>query len=332
VRFEHFDPGADESRLRSCYEIVTAGQRLDDPELPIRSFTSFTNRWGLGLTGDPRQTWLAVDDTGRPVGCYLLTLPERENPTMAMCVLAVTPASRRSGIGTALLAHCAGQARAAGRRRLAGEVKDGSPGAAFAAAAGGRNGIGEVVRRLAIDSGMPVRLARLRAEAEQRAAGYALVSWIGASPEDALDDQARLSAAMADAPMDAGVEAEIWDVERIRNLEQVCLAHGQQFYAVAARHEKTGRLVAITQIFTDPGTSDWGFQMLTAVLADHRGHRLGLLVKVAMLELLAARAPAVRQILTGNADSNQHMIAINDQLGFQARAVYRNWEIDLAAS
>jgi GNAT superfamily N-acetyltransferase len=332
MRIEQFDAGTDGNRLRSCYDIVTAGQRLDDPGTPVRSFTSFTNRWGRHLSGDPVQTWLAVEDTGQPVGCHLMTLPERANPTLAMCTLAVIPARRRSGIGSALLAHCAGQALAAGRVRLAGEAKDGSPGAAFAAAAGARSGIAEAYRHLDIDSGLLARLPSLRAEAEQRTSGYELVTWIGAIPEEFLEDQSRLSAAMADAPLDEGVEAEVWDAERIRRVERICLENGQQFYSVAARHQKTGRLAGITQIFTDAGTPDWAFQMDTAVLADHRGHRLGLLVKVAMLELLTEHEPAVRHIVTGNAGSNQHMIAINEQLGFRVSAVYRNWELDLTGA
>ncbi len=72
--------------------------------------------------------------------------------------------------------------------------------------------------------------------------------------------------------------------------------------------------------------------MITAVLPEHRGHRLGLLVKAEMLALLTANEPAIRHVVTGNADSNRHMIAINEQLGFTACAVYRNWELDLTAS
>jgi hypothetical protein len=48
----------------------------------------------------------------------------------------------------------------------------------------------------------------------------------------------------------------------------------------------------------------------------HRGHRLGLLVKVAMLDLLGRHEPLLERIFTGNADSNRHMLAINDELGF----------------
>ncbi len=49
----------------------------------------------------------------------------------------------------------------------------------------------------------------------------------------------------------------------------------------------------------------------------HRGHRLGLLTKVAMLDLLARREPRVTQIITWNSESNRHMIAINETLGYR---------------
>jgi GNAT superfamily N-acetyltransferase len=331
MRIERFDAATDVEKLRCCYEIVAAAQRLDDPGLPIRSLTSFRNRWTSGFNGHPRQSFLAIDDAGEPVGCYLLTLPELENPTVGWCTLAVAPHCRRSGTGRALLRHCTGQARLAGRLRLASEAKDDSPGSAFAVAAGATIGIAEVIRQLDMDAGLPGRLAGLRATAGQHAAGYSLVSWIGASPPASLDDQALLSAAMADAPRDEGVEPEAMDAERIRDLERTCLASGQQFYSVAARHDATRRLVGITQIIVEADTPDWGFQMDTAVLPAHRGHRLGLLVKAEMLDLLAAREPAVRHILTGNAESNRHMVAINEQLGFTASAIYRNWELDLAS-
>jgi GNAT superfamily N-acetyltransferase len=331
MRIERFDAAIDVEQLSSCYEIVAAAQRLDDPGLPVRSLTSFRNRWTSGFNGHPRQGWLGVDAAGEPVGCYLLTLPELENPTVGWCTLAVAPGRRRSGAGRVLLGHCTAQARLAGRRRLAGEAKDDSPGSAFAAAVGATSGIAEVIRHLDTDAGLPGRLACLRAAAARHAAGYSLVSWIGASPADTLEDQALLSGAMADAPRDEGVEPEAWDAGRITDLEQICLGSGQQFYSVAARHDATDRLVAITQIFVEPDTPDWGFQMTTAVLPAHRGHRLGVLVKAEMLDVLAVHEPAVRHILTGNAESNRHMIAINDQLGFVANTVYRNWELDLVS-
>ena len=58
--------------------------------------------------------------------------------------------------------------------------------------------------------------------------------------------------------------------------------------------------------------------MVTVVHPEHRGHRLGLAVKLANLEALAgSRARDVRLIVTGNAAVNAPMIAVNDMMGFE---------------
>ena len=59
--------------------------------------------------------------------------------------------------------------------------------------------------------------------------------------------------------------------------------------------------------------------------------RLGLLVKVANLKQLISDDPGIRRILTGNADANRYMIAINEQLSFHVSDQYRYWDLDLAA-
>jgi GNAT superfamily N-acetyltransferase len=330
VQIEQASPGADLRGLDHCYQIVAECERLDDPGMPVQSRESFAT-WMSGF-GDPRHAWLATDDAGQPAGCYVLTLPTRENLTMATCLLAVVPARRRGGIGTALLEHCAGQARLADRVRLAGEALDGSAGAVFAAAAGARAGMALVFRQLAIDGGLVARLAGLRAAADRHAAGYTLLSWPGATPEAYMGDSARLSAAMADGPTDAGVEPQVWDADRIRAFEQTLLDSGRHIYCVAARHDKTGCLAAITQVTIDLANPGWAQQGITAVLPGHRGHRLGLLAKAEMLELLIKRAPDVRRIVVRNASTNEHMVAINEQLGYQVSSVRRDWELDLAGA
>ncbi len=57
----------------------------------------------------------------------------------------------------------------------------------------------------------------------------------------------------------------------------------------------------------------------------HRGHRLGLLLKVAMLELLAATEPGLERIATWNAASNAPMIAVNDALGYVVQGTPVTW-------
>jgi RimJ/RimL family protein N-acetyltransferase len=49
----------------------------------------------------------------------------------------------------------------------------------------------------------------------------------------------------------------------------------------------------------------------------HRGHRLGLLVKSAMLEWLGTAEPELTRIVTDNAAPNSFMIAVNEALGYR---------------
>ena len=325
---ETFDPAADQQRLRACYEIVEACGRHDDPDLPGWSFGAFSAGWAHGW-GTPHQAWLARGDAGEPVGCYLLLLPDKANLTTGSCLLFMAPGSRRSGHGRRLLAHCAEQARLAGRTRLRAEVTEDGPGASFAVSVGASIGISEVIRVLAIDEGLSARLAILRARAEEAAGGYSLVSWQGPTPEELIYQTAAIEVAMQDAPRDPGVEPDTWDADRIRKTEQQAVAFGRRTYSVAARHDDSHALVALTQIGADPGVPGWGFQAITAVLAGHRGHRLGLLLKVANLELVLSQEPGLHSIVTGNAGPNQHMIAINELLGFRVRSVRRSCELDL---
>jgi hypothetical protein len=103
-----------------------------------------------------------------------------------------------------------------------------------------------------------------------------------------------------------------------------------RFRTVAARHDATGELAALTQLCTDDGTPGCAFQQITAVAKEHRGHRLGLQVKAANQQL-TGDDPGVRRILTGNAGANKYMIAINEMLGFHVSDHYRSWDLDLAA-
>jgi hypothetical protein len=118
-------------------------------------------------------------------------------------------------------------------------------------------------------------------------------------------------------------------VARVRTADQRLADQGWRFYSLAAR-ARGGALVAITQLGVDPLDPSWGSQSLTAVARPHRGHRLGLLVKVAMLELLSAHEPYLTQIVTRTAEGNEHMAAINIELGFEVLERQLSWELETA--
>jgi len=69
-------------------------------------------------------------------------------------------------------------------------------------------------------------------------------------------------------------------------------------------------------VSVDPDDPGWGFQVFTVVRREHRGHRLGLLLKIAMMELLATTEPQLERIVTWNGQGNEHMIAVNEAMGY----------------
>jgi GNAT superfamily N-acetyltransferase/RimJ/RimL family protein N-acetyltransferase len=332
LTIEPFDGAVDTRALENCYHLVQDCIKADQPDQAPWSLGAFRAKWVEGFQGYPQEAWQAGEEPGDIAGCYLLMLPDKENLSMARVILRVAPGRRRAGIGTALLRHCVDRAVLAGRSRLTGEVWDGTSGAAFAQRIGASPGIADVQRTLYLTDEVRERLPGLRQEAAGHAAGYSLLSWVGLTPEDRLEQVAAVREAMSDAPRDAGVEASVWDAARIRRLELLAAENGITQHTVVARHDPTGELAAITQILTDPGAPGFAFQQVTAVAAAHRGHRLGLLVKVAMLDLLAETEPQVDRIATDNAGSNEHMIAINLKLGFEVSGVTRVWELDLTAA
>jgi GNAT superfamily N-acetyltransferase len=330
MQIERFDPEADPARTRACYQVYLDSAPVDDPHFPPMSRRSFTGWLACGWTEDEPEAWFAGPSPDNADGYYTAAMPLRENRFLAQVHLQVTPARRRSGIGAALLRHAAARAAEMGRATLAGDALDGSAGAAFARALGARRGITEVRRILDLSAVPAGKLAGLRVESQTATSGYCTLSWEGTVPEEHLRRVAVVNTAIGDAPHDEGTEAQAWDVDRVRAGQRRVERQGQRYYTVAAQCASGGEFAGLTQLAVDPQTPQWGFQELTAVTRPHRGHRLGLLLKVAMLDLLAGREPQLRWVTTGNADSNSHMIAINALLGFQPVDSSSTWQLDVA--
>ena len=70
------------------------------------------------------------------------------------------------------------------------------------------------------------------------------------------------------------------------------------------------------------------FQNDTIVLTAHRGHRLGLVVKLANLARLQSLSPGHPCIYTWNAEENRHMLEVNERIGFRAVGYPGNWRLD----
>ncbi len=330
MRIERFDPEADPARTLACYQAYRASVPVDDPPCPPASLRAFTGFLACGWTEDYPEAWAAGEAPGQADGYYTASLPMRENHHQSHIDPVVRPAARRAGLGTALLRHAAARAAEAGRTTLAADTRDGGAGEAFARALGAQRVITDVRRLLDLTAVPPSVLARIAAEARGSSRGYWVQSWAGTIPEEYFGQVAVINAALNDAPHDASSQGQAWDASRVRAGQRRVEVQGLRYYSVAAQCARSGELAGLTQLGVDPGTPEWGYQEMTAVTRAHRGHRLGLLLKVTMLDLLATHEPQLRWIITGNADENAHMIAINARLGFQFLDRWATWHLDVA--
>jgi len=315
TRLDH----ADQDGVRGCHDVWLAAHAADDPDSPPLSLPVFRHWLTRGWESEPSETWVAVDEaTGETLGWYRIELPDLENTHRSFGSLTVRPASRRRGVGSALLRHEVERATANGRTALRGSALVGSAGDAFARQAGAEASLVDARRVQDLRKIPPGLVASLRETAAGAAAGYSLVSWTGPTPEEHLARVAAGFNAMNDAPHSPDREDDIWDAQRVRDRADAALREGcLRGYSVAAIAEATGEMAGLTQVFDDPEYPEWGHQGLTAVIRQHRGHRLGLLIKAAMLEWLATEEPKLERIATDNAAVNKYMIAVNEALGYE---------------
>jgi GNAT superfamily N-acetyltransferase len=318
MRIVQLDP-ADRDAMRACHEVHVAASATDDPHEPPLSLRVFGVWLTSGWEGDPGEVWYVPGESpGEALAWYRLNLPDLENKDRAFLIPVVRPTARRNGIGRQLLRHGADRAAANGRTILGSVAVQDSAGAAFAMAARAKAGLVEARRLLDLHKVPATEFARLRERAATAATGYTIVSWTGPTPEEYLSLVAGALNAMNDAPSDEGWEDEIWDADRVRDrANMVVRLTDARGYSVAALHDASGEMAALTQVDVDPERPDWGYQGLTAVTRPHRGHRLGLLTKAIMMEWLTTAEPQVERVVTGNAESNRHMIAVNDALGYE---------------
>ncbi|QHC66881.1 GNAT family N-acetyltransferase [Rathayibacter sp. VKM Ac-2759] len=292
----------------------------------------------------PQRAYLAEVE-GRAVGSGELHWSAEAQDDAAWLSIAVLPEQRRRGVGTALLDRLSADAADLGRRVLqtwtshradaagdrreplsgAGSVPSADPGARWL-----------IARRWSLEQVERVSVARLPLEAfEDRlraalghSAGYDVLHWRGRTPPEWIDDLLLLRTAMSTQAPSAGlsVPEETWTRERLAAHERGAEAGGRVELASAVLHRGSGRLVGYCTIDLLPGRPAlWGD---TLVLPEHRGHRLGMLLKLDALGQLTATG--CRAVYTWNAEENRPMLAVNEAVGFTAVAVEGQWKTVLA--
>ena len=317
LRIEEYDAD-DTAAVDGGRVVLNAANALDAPFLPPQTLHRRTMDVRHGWDQSPERHLLACVD-GEPVAMADVELGEWDNLDVSWFYLVVHPDHRLQGHGGALLEHVLDLSRAAGRTKFGASWWESASTEAFAARHGfarASQDIHRVVRPRELPAGF---VEQAVAEAAPHAGDYELVRVPGRAPESLLPAVSEITTAINDAPLDdLDIEDELFPVERIRGYQNASIESGYRLYRILARHRRTGAPAGHTVVVVDAETPALAHQHDTAVMGEHRGHRLGLLLKAEMMRWLAEVEPQVESIDTWNAESNDHMIAVNERLRYRA--------------
>ena len=279
---------------------------------------------------DEERAYLGTADDV-PVGYCAATVHHVDNRDVLGCELVVHPDHRHRGHGTALLGQLVAVARQEGCTRLLTEMPMDGPGAAWARSLGARPVSESMHRRLDLTTVDSAAHDALLADARSHATGYTVLQWMSPVPDEHLAGCGVLEGKMStDPPLDdLQWEPEVYDVDRMRRRNEMIEGRGMRQYTSVARHDATGELVGSTTLTRHATMPDHVDQWETIVLEEHRGHRLGLLLKIENLRFAQREEAQLRYLDTVNADSNEPMLRVNLALGFEPVRAWAEWELAL---
>jgi GNAT superfamily N-acetyltransferase len=303
--------------VEAALEINNAALAVDSPWEPPSLRQPFEAMLRQGWDGEPPVAYLATADH-HPVATSLLFTSERDNTHLAWLRLTVHPECRRRGFGSELFERMIEEVKASGRTSVGADGWDSDRTRAFA------KKLDLEVRSQAIQRRQHLAeidlddIRRLYDEAAEVASDYELLRLPGRTPPDLVDVVVELAAAINDAPTDdLDIEDEVFSAERLAAYEDAAAARGSREYRVVARHRDTGVPAGHTAVSVEGQRPALAHQEDTAVARAHRGHRLGMLLKADMLLWLAEVEPQIETVDTWNAESNDHMIRVNEALGYR---------------
>jgi GNAT superfamily N-acetyltransferase len=275
-------------------------------------------------------TWLAATSDGVPAGCSACWTNAAGDTSVMESYVYVRRAWRRHGIGARLWHAVLDAAATEGRSSITWRTYDTIPaGEAFSRQIGGHVVRVNRTSELALADVDWSMVAEWIDGGAGRAAGYQLQFWDGPYSDDLRNDAATFHHIMQTAPRDDLEMGDVMlDADDVAELDRALIEAGRERWTIFVR-TPTGACVGGTEVVLEPWDPGVALQQNTAVDPDHRGLGLAKWAKGAMLERVRTDRPDVTHVHTGNAFSNDPMLAINDALGFRVTDVSTEWQVSV---
>jgi GNAT superfamily N-acetyltransferase len=304
-------------RLAHDAEIWPGDPPVPAPELAAELFAPLPDR--------RVRSWLATVE-GLPVAAAHTRqhLDGANDATVRLEVITPAP-NRRRGVGRRLAAAVLPVLAGGGASSVYGWPLD-PAGEGFCR----RLGMTERQR----DSCSRLRIADLDADQQRawiegapaRAAGYRLVGWVGATPDEWLEPLARALDAMVDAPTDdLDWQPQRVTADHLRAADRVVDESGRDMVRTLAL-APGGAAAGMSEMMVSRRRPSLARQGDTGVVGGHRGLRLGRWLKAANLRRALDHQPAIEVVETFNATSNAHMTSINEAMGFRLYRTFSTYQ------
>jgi len=318
IEVRRVDP-ADEGAVRDWWETLDA-TNAERPFNPTRPFQVTLSNLRTP-NADHAQTVFVARDGGRAVGAGRAWMPLADNTHMAHLQVAVPSDCRHRGVGSAVLEQLEAHGRAAGRRTFMAEIAtlDGEENDAIRFAV--KHGYAEAQREehkvVDLTAAVPT-WAYLDDAVAARIGDYRIVTVRGPIPDELVEGYCDMVSKFWSMIPTGDLDFEQWEVdpERLRRDEAREESLGRERVA-AIGVAPDGTVCATSDLNVVVADPRQAYVGITMVLPEHRGHALGLGLKLASHRTLLEAFPTCAQVSTSNANVNQYMNSINERMGYR---------------
>ena len=313
---------ADDAVMRDFYDLTLRAELFGRPDAPFWEFREFLGAMRSGDSGERRELFAAYDGE-RMVGTATMWSFLLDNVDKVAFSLSVDLPERRRGVGRALAERLERSAKDDARSLmmtstiLPFDAVEDHAHRRFAEACGYELSDFEVVRHLPL----PVPDEQIQEwidEAAPHHRGYRLETYVDAVADELVESLCVLIGQLTvDAPTGLiDFEEEVVTPQRYAEMVATTAAMGRARYETVALTPDR-QVVAQSTLAMSREQSTTVFQLGTFVHREHRGHRLGLATKAVNLRAVQAARDDLTLVTTENGETNDHMVSINERMGFR---------------